>query len=342
MHDVFIRRCLELAERGRGSVGNGAMVGAVLVRSGRIVAETWHETFGKPHAERMLLEDYRDAIEKADTLYINLEPCCHHGKTPPCTDIIVGRGMRRVVYGMRDPDHRASGKGMAALRSAGIDIIGPVLPDLCQRFNRGFVSARSMGRPWITLKRAVTREGSFSASNRAPLKITTHDQDVWSHTWLRSRHDAILAGVGTILADDPQLNTRFVQKIHQESGLNDHSTLKKYAPLRIVLDPKGRIPIDARVVNDDSRSRTIVVMGQGSVEAQDKVSTLRKQDVRVLEIALSADGNFVWADLWTALLLLDGGAKGITSILVEGGAETWRRFRESGNVDEEVTLVGQA
>ena len=250
-YSAAMRRCLELADRGRGAVGNGALVGSVLLRRGAIVAEGFHAAWGRAHAERALLEAFSSDVEPEDVLVVNLEPCCHHGKTPPCIDILLQRGVRRVVVGMADPDPRVAGKGIALLRSAGVAVEGPVLPELCYRANRGFVSVRTTGRPWITLKRAQTPDGRVANPDGSPLKITSSAQDVWAHTRLRATHDAILIGVGTALCDDPSLNTRFAQLLPQENA--------PIQPWRIVLDRELRLPPTAKLATDAHRARTIVV-----------------------------------------------------------------------------------
>lgn len=325
MHDdYFMRRCLELAARGRGHVGNGAMVGAVLVRDGKIIAEGCHRGFGQAHAEAALFASFDGRVQSSDLLYVNLEPCCHQGKTPPCTALIIRRGVQCVVVGMIDPDSRMAGEGIRKLRAAGIDVSGPVLPELCARFNRGFLSLRAIGRPWITLKQATTRDGKISGSDGRPIKITSQEQDVWSHRSLRALHDAILVGVRTIVSDDPILNARFAQSAPPQL-------------YRIILDPTLRIPMTSSVVTDENTGRTIIVTA-----AQDHPSRsiLRDRGVRILDVALR-DDLFEWPVLWRALTTPSGDFHGITSILVEGGARTWNAFREAGAIDEEVTLVGK-
>ncbi len=145
MHELFLRRCLSLAEQGRGKTGANPMVGAVLVRDGKIIAEGFHEGFGKAHAERQLLEKLEQKISSKDILYVNLEPCCHEKKkTPPCAQMLVEKGIKHVVYGMKDPNPAVNGKGIQYLRSKGVEVIGPVLEDECLRLNRGFVSVQKI------------------------------------------------------------------------------------------------------------------------------------------------------------------------------------------------------
>ncbi|MFH0770206.1 MAG: bifunctional diaminohydroxyphosphoribosylaminopyrimidine deaminase/5-amino-6-(5-phosphoribosylamino)uracil reductase RibD [Candidatus Peregrinibacteria bacterium] len=330
MHEAFMHRCLALAERGRGKVGTNPMVGALLVREGKIIAEAWHEKFGGDHAERALLKAIKTEILPTDILYVNLEPCCHTGKTPPCTDIMIERGVKRVVYGMVDPDPAVSGKGILALERAGVELMGPVNRALCEWMNRGFVSLRTACRPWVTIKRAQTPSGEIASADGKPVKITSREQDVWSHTWLRARHDAILVGVGTIIADNPFLDKRFEQV---------HKTVPQSSdPLRIILDPHLRIPLDAKVVTGKNAPGTMVIT---SKDVDPKIrSALQERGVRV-EVVSLGKGTFDFASLWEILTTPKGDFHGIASVLVEGGVRTWRAFKDAEVVDEEVTLIGR-
>ena len=283
-----------------------------------------------------------------DTLYVNLEPCCHHGKTPPCTDAIIAAGIRRVVYGMRDPDLRVAGKGVATLRAAGVEVIGPVSAALCERFNRGFVSARRSGRPWVTLKQAVDADGSIAHADGSPKQITSDVQNAWSHRWLRARHDAILVGVGTILADNPKLNTRIDQFFSYKNNTlvdqkNSTSTkVDQKQPLRVILDPALRCPLEAVVLTDDRPDRTMLLVDAAKIcDDDDRIARLRERGVVVRHVQCTPDG-IAWGELWDALLTHGDGAQGCTSVLVEGGARTWQAFRRSRCVDEEIFLAGYA
>ncbi len=323
-NEFFMHRCLQLAEMGRQEVGNGAMVGSILVREEKIIAEGYHKKFGESHAEVELLKKYDLQIRSKDILYVSLEPCCHTGKNPPCTEIILERGIKNVVVGMLDPDPRVSGKGIAALRAAGVHVIGPILPTECGWLNRGFVSVRTKGRPWITLKSAKATNGKIANEDGSPLKITSDDQNVWNHTNLRAKHDAILVGVQTIINDDPILDTRLAL------GLN------AYCPWRIILDPQLRIPRIAKVLNDNNAHKTIVIT---SKENLDRASDIQSNGAMVIAVAKNAD-VFDWNGLWSALLSPQGNDfNGLTSILVEGGSRTWEVFKKAGMVDMEVNLV---
>ncbi|OIO53903.1 riboflavin biosynthesis protein RibD [Candidatus Peregrinibacteria bacterium CG1_02_54_53] len=318
-----MHRCLKLAEQGQRKVGANPLVGAVLVRDGTIIAEAYHEGFGKRHAERAILEEYSGAIESTDILYVNLEPCCHTGKTPACTDIIRERGVKHVVFGMIDPDSKVKGKGIACLREAGIEITGPVERARCEWFNRGFVSLRTRKRPWVTLREARARNGAIARPDGSPMKITSRAQNRWVHEWLRGRHDAILVGVQTIVTDDPQLTVRF--------------DLPLPSPLRVVLDPRLRIPLTARVISGDLAAGTLIVTGPKQDPSRTK--TLHERGVRIAEVPLE-NGGFDLAALWSALMTPTDSFHGIASVLIEGGAETWRNFRSAGMIDAEVALEG--
>lgn len=322
-HAVAMRRCLELAALGRRAVGNGALVGSVLVRDGHIIAEGYHHAFGKNHAERALLESFTGEIQPDDVLYVNLEPCCHTGKTPPCTDIILEHGIKHVVIGMRDPDTRVSGKGIALLRQNGVMVEGPVLRAECEWLNRGFVSVRTKNRPWITIKMAKTIDGRIANTDGSPLAITSEKQNIWSHTFLRSQHDAILVGVQTVINDNPTLDARL-------------SDRPEYHPWRIVLDPHGRMPHDAKVVTDDHASSTVIITG---IQNQNALEVLRENGVHIFGVPMQ-DDLFVWEELWKTLLAAEGEFHGMTSILIEGGAKTWELLKAASLVDQEVVLVG--
>ncbi len=320
-HQTFMHRCLELAENGRGKTGVNPMVGAVLVRDGTVLAEAWHSGYGNAHAERELAEKLVQKINSKDILYVNLEPCCHHGKTPPCTDIIIEKGIKTVVYGMQDPNPAIAGKGIAALQKAGVTVIGPIDPVSCRRLNRGFVSLQEQHRPWFTLKRAQTTAGAIAHEDGSRKQITSKEQDAWSHEWLRARHDAILVGVQTVVADDPQLNVR--------SG-------NSVSPLRIILDPHGRIPHEAKVVTDSQNMNTIIVH---SLDDTTALNDLKERGNRLVYIPMM-ETSFDLQALSKFLVTPTEGWNGITSVLVEGGATTWRTFKAAGLVDEEVTLIG--
>lgn len=332
----FLRRCLTLAARGRGHTGINPMVGAVLVRDGKIIAEAWHEEFGKDHAERRLLGEMGNGeMGNGDVLYVNLEPCCHRGKTPPCTDLIIEKGIKSVVYGMDDPNPLVAGKGVDQLRKAGVTVRGPLLRAESEWLNRGFISVQRKGRPWITLKRAQTKDGKIAKDDGSPLKITSAEQDAWSHEFLRATHDAILVGVQTIINDDPELTLRIPNKKLDQNNKLDQDLAQ---PFVIVLDPNLRIPVGAKVV----REGTLVVTkdAEDSEDAEDSKDSLLKHGVKILEVPMKGN-RFILDRLWERLTTPSGNFHGVASILVEGGPKTWEIFREAGIVDQEVTMLGR-
>lgn len=321
-HSTFLHRCLELAASARGKTQSNPMVGAVLVRGDSIIAEGVHVGFGAAHAERALLNNFDQKISSNDVLYVNLEPCCHHGKTPPCTEAIIAAGIRTVVFGMTDPDHRVAGEGIAALEAAGITVIGPADSERCRRFSRGYVSLRERGRPWITLKCAKKPDGSIASSDGSPIAITTDEQNAWSHAMLRARHDAILVGAGTVVTDDPLLSLR-----------TGDAAIDQFQPLRIVLDPMLRTPVTARIV----REGTLLITAQDRDAAA--VRSYEDRGVRVMPF-LSRERVFSLQALLQALGESSEYHPAIASILVEGGSRTWNHFRSCGLVDEEILLAG--
>ena len=234
MHSPFLHHCLSLAENARGAVSPNPLVGCVIVKGGAMITEGFHKEFGSEHAEVIALKKAGD-LARGATLYVNLEPCKHEGKQPPCTDAIIRFGIATVVFGARDKENG----GSADLESNGIEVIGPMMEAECRRQNRGFFSLQENGRPWVTIKKAMRRDGSITG------KITNEGQDEWSHTHLRAMHDAILVGSGTVVEDDPSLTVR-------------HGT-PHYHPRRILLDPHNEVPPTAKVLTDSDSSRTLVI-----------------------------------------------------------------------------------
>ncbi|MEK7563845.1 MAG: bifunctional diaminohydroxyphosphoribosylaminopyrimidine deaminase/5-amino-6-(5-phosphoribosylamino)uracil reductase RibD [Patescibacteria group bacterium] len=342
----YIHRCLSLAARARGHTGINPMVGAVLVREGKIIAEAAHEQFGGLHAEALLFKKCIHNIKQEDGLYTNLEPCCHQGKkTRPCTEAIIKSGIKRVIIGMVDPNPEVAGKGIAELRKNGIEVIGPIERAHSEWLNRGFVSLMTKGRPWITLKKAQTRGGAIACDDGSKMKITSEEQNRWSHQFLRAKHDAILVGVGTVVTDDPKLTSRIE---------NGKLKIENYQPLRIVLDPDLRIPLSAKIVSGEMGKGTMVVTKDSEEsdpstplragdpkDSNEKMRLLRDRGVRIIQLPVDASGAFDLPALFRLLTTPTGDFYGVTSILVEGGRKTWEAFRKAKAVDCEVTLLGK-
>ena len=300
--DAWMRRCLDLAVQARGRTAPNPMVGAVIVRDGQVLAEGWHHAPGQAHAEV-------DALQKLDgqapgaTMYVNLEPCCHHGRTPPCTDAILRSGVRRVVVGMVDPFHRVSGKGIEILRRAGVDVVVGVLEPACRELNQGFVRAQESGRPAVWLKAGMSLDGRIADAFGHSRWITGPQARAAGHA-LRDAADAVLIGSGTLLADDPALTTRDLP------GGRD--------ALPVVLDTELRCPADARVLTAGRRPLLLV--------AQD--APVRDLPADIQRIPRDPRGGL---DLRAALQVLL--ARGVHTVLIEGGGRVHGRFLADGLVD---------
>lgn len=231
----MMRRCLELAGRGLGFTLTNPLVGCVVVKDGRIISEGWHKAFGQAHAEVMALEALPESERAGVTVYVNLEPCCHHGKTPPCTDLLLRIRPKRVVVAHTDPDERVAGRGIEILRQAGVHVTVGVAEEEARRLNRAYFVNKLMRRPFITLKWAQSADGFMAGEGGKPVKITSFRSDVYGH-WLRHTHDAIWVGFNTAVNDNPQLTLRHI---------------RGKQPLRVVWDPEAALPRHVKLLADD-------------------------------------------------------------------------------------------
>lgn len=251
-HDRWMRRCLELARRGAGHVSPNPMVGAVLIGpGGEVLGEGWHRAYGEAHAEPNAIAEAEErhgpeALREA-TLYVNLEPCSHHGKTPPCADLIVEKGIPRVVVGMSDPFPEVRGRGLERLRAHGVEVITGVLERACRRLNEAFTRHIETGRPLVTLKVAQTLCGHVATETGDTRWVTGKTARRRVHRW-RAELDGVLVGSGTARADDPRLTVRHVEG-HQ--------------PARFVLDRRGTLPPDLNLFTDDFAGHTTAILGEG-------------------------------------------------------------------------------
>lgn len=284
-----MRRALELAREGWGQTAPNPMVGAVVVRAGKIVGEGYHARYGEPHAEVVALRRAGEHARGA-TLVVTLEPCRHHGKTPPCTDAILAAGIRRVVQAVPDPTPQASG-GAAVLRRAGIDVQSGLLQAEARELNAAFFHAVSSSLPWTTLKLAVSIETAIANERGTTSSLTSAESRAEVHR-LRAGHDAIAVGVGTVLADDPKLTVRDARPPR--------------VPLtRVIFDRRLRTPVESYVVRTAREAPTILVTSDASSR---RAAPLKEAGVRLVESANLRDG---FRRLCT---------EGIRSLLVEGGA----------------------
>ena len=286
-----------MARRGLGSAWPNPAVGCVLVKEGAVVGRGWTQPGGRPHGETEALER-AGASARGATAYVSLEPCCHWGKTPPCTDALIAAGVARVVLPVEDPDPRVSGRGIARLKEAGIEVAAGVLAEEAAALNEGFFRRIQQGRPLVTLKLASTLDGRIATAQGESRWITGEPARARAHL-LRARHDAVMVGSNTVIADDPELTCRL-------PGLADRS------PVRIVVDGRLRVPLTSRVVADAARVPTWFITLRG--DAPERHEAFRDCGVELIEV--DADGETV--DLEEALQQL--GRRGLTRVLVEGGA----------------------
>jgi diaminohydroxyphosphoribosylaminopyrimidine deaminase/5-amino-6-(5-phosphoribosylamino)uracil reductase len=315
-----MRRALALAERGRGSTRPNPVVGAVLVRDGRVVGEGYHVRPGEPHAEVHALAA-AGAAARGATLYVSLEPCCHTGRTGPCTEAILAAGPTRVVVGYRDPNPRVDGRGTARLRRAGIRVDVGCLEAECRAANRAFAVWIREGRPLVTLKAAVTLDGfladRFRRARRAPVWITGEAARREAHV-LRAAHDAVLVGAGTVRADDPRLTVRL-------PGLRGAP-----GPLRVVLDGRLRTPATAHLL-DGGPPTLIVTAADGPGRGRARALEARGAEVLALP---GRDGRVALRRVLGALA-----EREVQSLLVEGGAEVLGAFVDARLVDRVALFV---
>jgi len=306
-------RALQLARRGMGAVSPNPMVGAVIVRAGRIIAEGWHRKFGADHAELDALKQASGSVRGA-AIYVTLEPCCHWGKTPPCVDTLIEQGIKRVVIGSPDPNPLVDGKGAQILRDHGIKVTVGVLEQAARKLNEVYFHYTQTGLPFITVKYAQSLDGRIATAQGNSRWISSEGSRRFTHR-LRAQHDAIMVGRGTMNADDPLLTVRLVK------GRN---------PLRICLDSKLRIPIDAQVLRDDGRTLIVTTDEHG----KDKIEKIRKLGKEVLVVQKGADGRVELRPLMKALA-----QRGISSILVEGGSEVITSFLKAGLINRMVVIT---
>lgn len=301
----WMRLALDLAELGEGDVNPNPLVGAVVVRDDHVVGRGYHHRFGGPHAEVHALDEAGDAARGA-TLYVTLEPCCHYGKTPPCTDRILAAGIRRVVVATVDPNPIISGRGLATLRAAGIEVIEGVLAEAALRQTEIFRKYITTGLPFVHLKLATSLDGRIATKTGDARWISGEASRVRAHR-LRRRNAAILVGIGTALSDDPRLDVRHVFG---------------RSPTPIVLDAYGRLPQSARLLGTGLSP----IVAAAAVPPERRFA-LEQAGCRVWEIPAEEGG----VDL--PLLVRRVGEAGLDSILVEGGGETAASFLAAGLVD---------
>ena len=311
MNDIdesYMSEALRIANFARGCTSPNPLVGAVIVRDGTIVASGWHRAAGEPHAEIHALR-MAGALARGATLYVTLEPCAHHGRTPPCVEAVIAAGIARVVIALSDPNPLVAGRGLALLRAAGIEVVTGVCEGEARRQNEVFLKWVTTKRPFVTLKTAMTLDGKIASHTGASQWITGEAARARVHAY-RNEYDAILVGIGTVLADDPSLTARL-------EGRTGHN------PLRIVLDSEARTPPCAKLLTDGAAPTLIAVSERAD-----------QRRVRVLH-ACGAEVVTRGVERVDIAALLDYlGAREITSLFVEGGARVNWSFLAGGFVDK--------
>lgn len=304
----FLTRAWELSQQGRGQVEPNPMVGCVIVRDGSIVAEGWHQKFGGPHAEAVAL-DIAQAEAKGADVYVTLEPCCHEGKTPPCTEALIHSGIARIIVGCEDPNPQVAGKGIALLREAGINV--EVADDpACRRLTAPFAKLITKGQPWVIAKWAMTLDGKIASHTGSSQWITSEASRALAHQ-IRGRVDAILVGRITVERDNPLLTAR-------PPGPR--------VATRIVLDSEASISPESQLV---TTAATVPVM----VVARDNASSERVEQLEKLGVEVFKLPPVPWQE--QLLKLLDElGRRQMTNLLVEGGSQVFGAFADIGAIDE--------
>jgi diaminohydroxyphosphoribosylaminopyrimidine deaminase / 5-amino-6-(5-phosphoribosylamino)uracil reductase len=315
---AHMARALQLARLGRYTTDPNPRVGCVLVRDGSVVGEGFHRRAGEPHAERMAIADAGGSARGA-TAYVTLEPCCHHGRTPPCTEGLLQAGVVRVVAAMIDPNPLVGGKGLAQLREAGVEVASGLLEDQARALNPGFVKRMAEGVPYVRLKLAMSLDGRTAMASGESQWITGEAarRDVQR---LRAGSSAIVTGIGTVLADDPSMNVRLVAD-DLPGVQSDEFVLQ---PLRVVLDTRARMPADARMLS--LPGITLVCVGESADEPA--LQALRSAGAEVLRLPQDGRG-LQWPPLLQALA-----QRGVNEVLLECGATLAGSGLQAGVVDE--------
>jgi diaminohydroxyphosphoribosylaminopyrimidine deaminase/5-amino-6-(5-phosphoribosylamino)uracil reductase len=313
--EKYMRIALRLAEKARGRTSPNPMVGAVVVKDGKVISRGWHRKAGEPHAEAIALKKAGDTAAGA-TLYVTLEPCSHTDKrTPPCSPLVIQSGVKRVVVAMIDPNPKVSGGGIKTLRAVGIDVTAGMLEAETRMLNEAYIKHVTAGMPFVTLKIAQTLDGKIATAGGESKWITGEKAREEGHR-LRDSNDAVLVGINTVLKDHPSLTTRI-------PGGRD--------PLRVIVDSTLRIPLNAKVLTQKSSAKTMVATIAGA--PKNKIIKLQKAGVEVLTLK-SMQGRVDLRDLMRKL-----GKRDIMSVLIEGGAEINFSALKSGIVDKAVLFI---
>lgn len=310
--ETFMQKCLELAKQGTGKVSPNPRVGALVVKDGEIISQGWHKEFGKAHAEVNAIKNAGDIDFSECSIFVNLEPCSHKGKTPPCADLIIEKGFKKVYIGMKDPNPLVSGRGIKKLMDAGIEVQTGILEEECKWLNRTFIKSIKEGKPYIVAKTAQSIDSNIALKSGESKWISGEESRKVVHE-LRAEFDAVMIGRNTALNDNPQLNVRDVDGVD---------------PYRIIIDKDLKLPLELKIFRENVRKSTIVCCTAESLKSK-KADLLRLGGVKLLPVHLDGD-KFNLNDL---LSKLHDEFK-IASILVEGGSLLLSSFAEKNLIDE--------
>lgn len=312
---IYMQRAIELAVKGGGWAAPNPMVGAVIVQDGKIIGEGWHKKCGDLHAERNAFADLTENVNGAE-MFVTLEPCCHYGRTPPCTDAIIEHGISRVFIGSRDPNPLVSGKGAAILREHGIEVIEDFMKEECDKINPMFFKFITTNTPYVAIKYAMTLDGKIASASGKSKWIT--GEYARAHVQaLRGLYPGIIAGIGTVLADDPMLSCR-IEGAHQ--------------PLRIILDSGLRIPEDSNIIKSAGEIPTLIACTENADKSKAEKLRTCGADVEVIQ-----SDEYGHVDV-NALMKKLGEMK-ISGVLVEGGGEINDSFLRAGKADHVYAYV---
>lgn len=312
-YERLMQRCIQLAKKGEGKVAPNPLVGSVIFDDDfNIISEGWHEKYGENHAERNAILKAKTDL-KGKSIIVNLEPCSHYGKTPPCADLIIEKGFKRVIVGMVDPNPEVKGNGINKLRNAGIEVITGVMEDKCRELNKFFIKNQLERKPYITIKTATTLDGKIACSTGSS-KWITDEVSRKEVQKLRNRYDAILTSAATVIKDNPSLTCRL------KNGRN---------PVRIIIDRKLETPNDSKVYEDNG-ARIIVVTSENTDDEMIKQHCSNAEYIKCPEKDNHLDINKAVKILYN---------KGITSILVEAGGMLNKAFIESKETDSLIQFI---
>ncbi len=315
----YMKRAIELSKLGAGYTNPNPLVGAVIVKENKVIAEGYHMFYGGHHAEINALKNTTEDVRGA-TMYVALEPCSHQGKTPPCVNTIVEKGISKVVIGMEDPNPLVAGKGVGFLRDNNVEVITGIFEEEIQKLNESYVKYITTQKPFCILKTAMTLDGKIATKIGDSRWISNTKSREYVH-WLRHRYASIMVGIGTILADDPLLTTR-LNTISKKGAVN---------PIRVIVDTHGKIPLEANVLNIDSDANIIIATTEKM--SKEKYNRLQQKGAEIILTPLKDDR----VDL--RYLMEQLGQRSIDSVLLEGGSTLNYSALNEGIVDKVISFV---